>query len=146
MKTGYNLRSLIFFFQTSRHRDFLLKDCLSLSSHGHQRHWWQRWREATCGDRYLAVSLHTWGSAISHPPREQHRIHHISLYLKSHATNQLVHGHVSWGCGVTPKYPPESSEDGVTLEILYKKQQGMDYVSQISSKKQIRLCFSKWFL
>lgn len=66
-----------------------------------------------------------------------------SPFLKSHATNQLVHGHVSWGRGVTPKYPLESLDNGVTLEILYRKQQGMDYLSQISSENQIRLCFSK---
>lgn len=89
-----------------------------------------------CVSLYLGISYvpSSQGTAqdSSHPP-----------FLKSHATNQLVHGHVSWGCGGTPKYPPESSENGVTLEILYRKQQGMDYLSQISSKKQIRLCFSK---
>lgn len=53
----------------------------------------------------------------SHPPT-----------YKSHAINQLVHGNVSWGCGVTPNYPPEGSDDGVILKILGMKQQGMDYL------------------
>ncbi|GAB0202724.1 hypothetical protein GRJ2_002738000 [Grus japonensis] len=76
---------------------------------------------------------------MSYIPREQHRVHHILPFLKIQATNQLVHGHVSWGSGVTPDYPSEISEDGVRLEILGMKQQDMDYLSQISSKIQIML-------
>lgn len=60
-----------------------------------------------------------------------------SRILKMHTTNQLVHGHVSWACGVTPNCPLKGLEDGVTLETLGMKQQGMVYLSHIKSKKQV---------
>lgn len=83
-------------------------------------------------DTWLHLSIP--GSCV--PPSQrtaQNSSHHP--FLKNHATDQLVHGHVSWWCGVTPNYPPEGLVDGVMLEILDMRQQVMDYLSQISSKK-----------
>lgn len=133
MKPGYNLRCLIS-LQTSRHRDLFFKDFLSLSSQWSsealmvmiERSYLQR-QILGCASPYLR-------SAISYPPREQHRIHHIPLFLRSTPLNQLVHGHVTWACGVTPNCPLKGLEDGVTLETLGMKQQGMVCLRHISSK------------
>lgn len=53
--------------------------------------------------------------------------------FKSHATTQVVSGCVSIGDVEWPlDYPHESSDCGVTLEILGMKEQDMNYLSQIS--------------
>lgn len=67
-------------FQTSGHSDSVIKNLLSLSSHGGQRHWWQWQREATCQDP--AVNVHL-GSALCQPPRKQHGICNIFLFSRA---------------------------------------------------------------
>jgi len=83
-------------------------------------------------DTWLGLSI----PGISYAPLSQGTVQNSSHppFLKSHATNQLVHGQVSWGCRVTPAYSSQCLEDRVILEILGKTLQGMGYLSQISSK------------
>lgn len=129
VKPGYHLESLIS-FQTSRPRDLFLMACLAFSCPGHQGHCDDGEKPPELTDTWLCLST----SEISFVPPFQATAQGSShpSFLKSHATNHLVHGCVSWGCWVTSNYPPKGSEGGLMLEIPGMIQQGIDYVNQTS--------------